>query len=259
MRLTLLEMTQDILSSMDSDEVNSINDTAEALQVATAIKTTYRDIISRSNLPENFEMFELNASLDPAKPTVMYRPQGALSILWLKYDTQLYGDTESNMTKLQYLEPATFTDQVFTYKDQNQNDVVRYYLNGPNTSSVEIVGLNNKPPSFWTSWDDETIIFDSYDKEVDDTLKKSKSLAYGEWEPTFLMEDTFIPDLDPRHFSLLFNESKAWCFAELKQTTHEKAERQSRKGWITLQHQKQSLPADYPFFKTTPDYGRKRR
>lgn len=258
MRMTLLEMVQDILSSMDSDEVNSISDTTESQQVATVIKNVYRDIISRGNLPENFEMFELNASLDPTKPTVMYRPEGAFSILWIKYDTRLLGDTEPRMTKIQYLEPSQFTDQVFTYRDQNQSDVVRYYLDGPNNSSVEIVGLNNKAPSFYTSWDDETIIFDSYDSAVDGTLQKNKSIAYGEWEPTFQMADAFIPDLDPRQFSLLFNEAKAWAFAELKQTTHEKAEKQSRKGWITLQHQKESVPARYPNIKTLPNYGRRR-
>ena len=73
------------------------------------------------------------------------------------------------------------------------------------------------------------------------------------------MEDDFTPDLDPRQFSLLFNEAKAWCFAEYKQTTHEKAERTARRGWITLAHQKDSVPANYPNIKTLPDYGRKRR
>ena len=44
-KLTLLEMTQDIMSDMDSDEINSINDSVEALQVAQIIKTTYYNII----------------------------------------------------------------------------------------------------------------------------------------------------------------------------------------------------------------------
>lgn len=259
MRQTLLQLTQDILSSMDSDEVNSISDTTESLQVATVIKNVYRDIISRGNLPENFEMFELNASNDPNKPTLMHRPQGALSVLWIKYDTRLVGDTEPNMTPIRYVEPTEFVETVLTYREQNQGDVFNYTIEGPGSSSIEVRGLNNKAPSIYTSWDDETIIFDSFDNSVDATLMKNKTLCYGEWAPEFRMEDDFIPDLDPRQFSLLFNEAKAWCFAELKQTTHEKAEKQSRRGWITLQHQKESIPARYPNIKTLPDYGRKRR
>ena len=53
MKYTLLEMTQDILSNMSSDEVNSISDTPESLQVATIIKQKYYDIVSRGDLPEH--------------------------------------------------------------------------------------------------------------------------------------------------------------------------------------------------------------
>ena len=45
-KMTLLEITQDIMSDMDSDNVNSINDSVEALQVAQVVKTTYYNIIS---------------------------------------------------------------------------------------------------------------------------------------------------------------------------------------------------------------------
>jgi hypothetical protein len=37
-KMTLLEMTQNILSAMNSDEVNSITDTVESLQVAEEIQ-----------------------------------------------------------------------------------------------------------------------------------------------------------------------------------------------------------------------------
>ena len=41
MKFTLLEMVQEILSDMDSDEVDSIEDTVEAEQVATIVRSTY--------------------------------------------------------------------------------------------------------------------------------------------------------------------------------------------------------------------------
>ncbi len=41
MKYTLLEIVQEILSDMDSDEVNSIDDTTESEQVATIVKSTY--------------------------------------------------------------------------------------------------------------------------------------------------------------------------------------------------------------------------
>ena len=41
-KLTVLEMTQKILSSMDSDDVNSISGSEEALQVVDIIEDTYK-------------------------------------------------------------------------------------------------------------------------------------------------------------------------------------------------------------------------
>lgn len=258
MKFTLLDLTQAVLSSMDSDEVNSIGDTTESQQVALLIKTVYNDIISRANLPEHFELFELNASNDVNKPTLMYRPEGLKNLLWLKYDKRLVDDTESNYQIVKYLDPKTFADHFLTYKNQNIGDVVKYTIDTVNSSSIEIVGLNNKAPDYWTSYDDNMILFDSYDAQVDDTLKKNKTMVYGEYEPFFLMEDSFVPDLDTRQFSLLLNESKALAFAELKQTEHSKAERNAKRGWVTLGNQKDDLPTNYPFFKTLPNYGRKR-
>lgn len=83
--LTLLEMTQTILSALDSDEVNSISDTVESMQVATIIKTKYYDILTRAALPEQQVLYQLDPSLDLDKPTLMVVPIGASKISWIKY------------------------------------------------------------------------------------------------------------------------------------------------------------------------------
>ena len=85
MKYTLLQMTQDILSNMSSDEVNSISDSSESLQVATIIKQKYYDIISRGDLPNHNQLFQLNASLDSTKPTLMTVPDGIGHIEYIKY------------------------------------------------------------------------------------------------------------------------------------------------------------------------------
>lgn len=257
MRMSLLDIVQDILSAMDSDEVNSIGDSTEAQQVATAVKHAYLDIVSRANLPEHFDLFELNASGDPNKPTLMHLPTDVLNLLWVKYDKRLTGETDPSYMKVSYLPQDIFFDQVLTYRSQGQADTVSYTIDGPNSSSINIIGLNNKAPDFYTSFNDRDIIFDSYDASLDTTLMKNKSLAYGELGKAFLMEDDFVPDLDPRQFSLLYNEAKASCFADLKQVENARAESKVKKGWVTLQHQKSAIPASPKFIDTTPNYGRR--
>lgn len=258
MRRTLLDIVQDILSAMDSDEVNSINDTAESQQVARAVRNAYLDIVVRANLPEHFDLFELNASNELNKPTLMYRPDNVSEVLWIKYDKREVGDTEPHYQVVTYLSPEEFFSYVLTYQDQNQGDVVRYKIPGPNSSSIDICGLNNKHPNFFTSYNDRMILFDSYNKELDDTLMKNKTICYGQFEPVFNLEDDFIPNLDPKQFQLLFNEAKASCFADLKQVVNERAESKVRKGWVTLQHQKSSVPARPVFRDTLNNYGRRR-
>lgn len=85
MKLTLLDMTQTILSAMSSDEVNSISDTAESMQVATIIRNKYFDIRSRVDLPDHQQLFQLQPSIDPTSPVLMYIPQGISDVKWLKY------------------------------------------------------------------------------------------------------------------------------------------------------------------------------
>src|SRR5258705_13081054 len=89
MKLTLLDMTQRILSSLSSDEVNSISDTTESLQVAEIIKNTYFNILSRSKLPMQCELFQLDDSNDSTQPVLMYRPDRIAKMDWLKYYNNL--------------------------------------------------------------------------------------------------------------------------------------------------------------------------
>ncbi len=53
MKRTLLEMTQSILSDMDSEAVNSISDTVEAQQIASVVEDTYYNIVAARKIPEH--------------------------------------------------------------------------------------------------------------------------------------------------------------------------------------------------------------
>ena len=74
MRYTLLEMTQLILSAMDSDEVNSISDTTESLQVANMARSVFYDMCVDMNFPCYETLLQLEASGDSAKPVLMTMP-----------------------------------------------------------------------------------------------------------------------------------------------------------------------------------------
>jgi hypothetical protein len=82
---TLLTIVQNILSRMSSDEVNSISDTTESLQVANIVQNKYRDIVAREGSVPSKRLFSLTASGDSTKPTLMYIPADISKVDWLKY------------------------------------------------------------------------------------------------------------------------------------------------------------------------------
>src|SRR6266446_155409 len=85
MQMTLLDLTQNVLSALSSDEVNSIGDNVESQQIAIIIKNKYYDIINRVGLPEHKQLLQLEPSLDDAAPVEMFVPDGVSEIKWIKY------------------------------------------------------------------------------------------------------------------------------------------------------------------------------
>ena len=253
---TLLELTQDILSSMDSDEVNSITDTVESLQVATIIRTVYEDILNSGYLPETYSLFNLGSSGSPSLPCVMYKPSNTIDILWLKYNKYETGTQNPAFQKVNFLPLEEFFDYTNQFSSLNDNTGTQTLtING---SSITFSYKNDKHPLYYSSFDDSTIIFDSYFSDYDTTLQGSKTIAYGQLSSTWENSDTFIPTLDEREFSLLYNEAKSLAWAEIKQTENRKAEQAAKRGWVTLQKGKQNIESKQPQIYRAPDYGRKR-
>ena len=125
MKYTLLEMTQDILSNMSSDEVNSISDTPESLQVATIIKQKYYDIVSRGDLPEHNQLFQLNPSLTVVSPVLMTIPDGIGRVEYIKY----YDSNPQDNGSSQY-------DQYGAYSQHGVNLDLQSNANGWSTTST---------------------------------------------------------------------------------------------------------------------------
>lgn len=255
MKYTLLEMTQTILSSMDSDEVNSIFDTVESQQVARVIRETYFDIIERANLPEHYSLVNLQASGDATKPTVMYVPSNVKDIVWLKYDIRSTTNNYLQMRDVKWLCLDDFLNEMYM-RDPSDTTINGTFTLTVGGSTNTFIYRFDKAPQWYTSFDDNTLIFDSYDKTMDTTLQAAKSQAYCSLVIPFTMADTFVPTLDEPQFPLLLNEAKSLAWAELKQTVHAKAEGTAKRGWENVTYSKYAAGKD-KFVSTLPNYGRK--
>ncbi len=254
MKYTLLELVQNVLSSMDSDSVNTIYDSVEAQQVATVVRTVYFDIIDRANLPEHYTVVNLTSSVDNAKPVLMTVPSTVSKIEWVKYDKQTVDDTRIDMQLIPFITLEEFLRRMHMLDEDESTTGSFVHTSG--TNSFTVLYMNNGAPSYYTSFDDNTLLFNSYDADVDTVLQGAKTLCYGKMIIPFTMEDSFTPDLDDGQFSLLLNEAKALAWAELKQTIHQKAEVNSKRGWNRLMKNKFATEKRSDF-AALPHFGRK--
>jgi hypothetical protein len=249
---TLLDMVQGILSTMDADEVNSITDTAESLQVANILHDTFYDLAAESIIPEHKEIVQLVASGTTARPTHMTLPSGVDNVEWIKYNYETTANSNLNYITMQWKDPFDFIEFVNS-RDESATTVDK--ITHPDGGFLLI--RNDKMPEFFTTFDDETIIFDSYDSAEETTLTAARTLALGRSFPTFTLSDAFTPDIDDHLFPVLYNEAKSQCFIELKQFTNQKAEQRARKlKAMTRRHRSKVDVSNAP---QTPDYGRKTR
>lgn len=245
-------MVQTVLSSLDSDQVNSITDTTEALQVAYVIRSIYYRIAASADLPEQSGIFNLTAS-STATPVVMFRPSNVNSVEFLKYNYADTEDTDPQFKDIQFLSLSKFLDNMYSL-DLSDTSVDSADITVNGSDVFKILFRNDSHPSYYTVLDDFTVLFDSYNSEVDAFLQSSKTIGHGMLAQSFSLSDSFIPNLDEQQFDLLLNEAKSWCAVELKQSVHQKAEQAARRGWIGLQRTKHAFSHE----NTLPDYGRRK-
>lgn len=250
MKYTLLELTQNILSRLDSDEVDSIGDTVEATQVARVIRNTYFNILTRANLPEHKKLIQLTASGDNLKPVLMTRPSNVSRIEWIKYNVRSATDITDRYEYVIMLPLAQFLEM------QDRLNTSATNVGSMTVNSINFVYTNNMKPTYCTIVEDVNIIFDSYDSGVESTLQTSKTKCSAYTLPTFALVDGTIPDLDDIQFPLLLNEATAVAFVDLKQQANPKAEQESRRQWISLQRTKALAKVPTPF-DALPHFGRR--
>ena len=234
MKMTLLEMVQDIHNDLDLDEINSIDDTVESAQVAQIIKTTFFAMMSNRNWPHLRQTVSLIPSGALARPTHMGVPNGIKEMVFINYNCVKKDSTRKVYRTMKWLEPDAFLRKANQLNNDSDNvDIIL------DTTGIELLIRNDKQPDYYTSFDDNNIVFDSYDNEVDDTLQASKVQALAYIMPSWTTSDSFVPDLPQEAFTALLEEAKSRSALKLKQEADQKAEQEaqrqqrwlSRKAW----------------------------
>lgn len=248
-KMALLDIVQDILSDMNSDNVNSISDTLESMQVAKIVRSTFYNLWNDRVWPHQAKLMRLNSSTDAARPTHMKMDEDVISIEWVKYDVRREVTDPIQYRTLEYKSPEEFLAFVMQRDASKANMQTVFDIHG-----TPLIIQNDAAPTFYTSFDDQWIVFDSYDSDVDSILQHSKTQVYGHVEPLFLLEDDFVPDLPTKAFPYFVSEAKSVSFLKVKEVFSQKDEQASdrQKKWLAKEKHRVAGGISYP------NYGRRR-
>lgn len=205
-------MVQRISEFIDGETINSIGDTRESSQIANIVKETYQYLLQTReiNTRDNIVHFDDVVQAEE-KPNYLKYKDTVFEIFDLQYK-----DLDSGRySRVQYLDPEVFLQKALSLdpNDENVQQVVDY-------SNITYYIRNDKQPSYYTSFDDIHIAFDSYNSSLETTVHDNNVIAQGRYMPEFALEDDFVPNMAPQHFPLLLSKSKEIAGVELKEYTN---------------------------------------
>lgn len=249
MKYSLLDICQDVLNDLDSDEVNSIDDTVESFQVAAIVKSTYFAMMSSRNWPHLRKSIQLAPTTNLAQPTHMYVQQDIKELAFINYDTRKFGETRAKYIEMKWREPDDFLRITNSYNiDADNVTHVR------DDSQLDLQVMNDRSPTIFTSFDDKTLIFNAYDSEREANIESTYIQAMAYIMPKWIPADDFIPDLPDGAFSALIEEAKSRASLKLRQVADQKSEQESNRQqrWLARKSRRVAGGIRYP------NYGRSR-
>lgn len=249
MKYTLLELTQNILSAINGDEIDSIGDSVVSEQVAIEIRTSYFANIDNLNIPTFSGLIQLDGLADTDHPNYLTIPETVKNIEWFKYNANTVA--EPMYKDIPYKAPKDFLDLVFA-RDSTDDNVQLV----TDDSGVKLIIQNDRFPTHWTVFDNNTLITDSFDSDLETTLHANKSACFGQFIQDWSHVDGFTPPLDDNGFTQLLADAKSACFLNIKQVSNVKEEKRARVALIRSQNDR--WRANQRDFTRSPDFGRRK-
>lgn len=241
-KLTNLELVQNILSSMDSDNVNSISDTEEASQIQIVLKEVYNNIISRRRWEFLKKTRQLENVSDITRPNKMKIPDNVTRIECFNWQTIDAKDPERKPWKqLSYLPPCDFIKHVQS-RDVEQLKIQGRVLEVVNDDLVPIPMITDKEPSYWTSFDDVHVYLDNFtDVGTNATATSPRTSVDVTQQQLWRDGDLEIQFLPPEMFPLLLAEAKSTCWLNFKGASNAKAEQVASRQYIKMREEEPTV------------------
>jgi len=186
MRLTKLQLVRRVLNAIDSDEVTSVSDTVESEQVGMLVDAAYDWLLSEFPWPHLRDLRTLEVTTTANQMRI---PTDVVTVNSIRYSGE----------DVTYLKPM---------------DMHKLLVDRDTTlSNVDSNGaINDHDPTYWSSYDDEYVVFDSYNGNLvsANTVVDSYKVASP------MTADGDYPDLPERFHPILADQATADSFYNLK-------------------------------------------
>lgn len=232
MKYTLLSLVQEYQDRTSGFAVDSIFDSDETQQVATIAEAVFYDLETKNREAEfTNDLILATSSGDVTKPNYLQLP----SKLYRVHDSKLHYLVDGKYKQLMYLKPDDFLSLVSDTEADNVEIITDF-------SGVQLPIVNNKAPSFYTTFDGQYLVTDSYDSDEETTLQSFKTRLFGSVSSVFLLEDDFEIPLPENLHPLYRDMVLAECYEALREEpAPPTVQRRVRAGLAKLQQRHQRV------------------
>lgn len=253
MKYTVLDIVQAALRTIKSDAVNSISDTDEATDIAYIVRDVYLELMaSRPDWEHLQEAVSFTGLGNTSRPTHMEMDTDLelVNVDSVYYDKRAAASDPPLYQRVYYLTPEEFLRKSTSRSSDSGNTTT---LEVTDDSGIKLYVRTDAAPMYFTSFDDEKIVFDAYDSDVDTTLQGSKTQATGAKTPSFTVSDSHTPDLPEKWFPYLVAEVKSVVAIEIGEEANPKEEQRARRARASASRK---AKAHETAFTARPNYGR---
>jgi len=229
---TLLELVNNVLLGMNSNEVNTITQSIEAQQVALIARDVYEYLEELQRWDHKLSKASLQLATPTAEVNAIGIPDGIQKIEEIRYEVPRDPSNptgDSVLKLLGYVSPDDFVEQ--TKEELDNTVVVKMRSNGTWPQfDLDYYIRNDKEPDCWTSINYTTVLFDSYNSDREITLDPLKMQILGYVKYEFDETDDDLDIQIPSHDWSLYKNlvvSKSWL--EIKQTQNPASDRMAQR------------------------------
>ena len=224
---TILKLVQDLGSAISSDEIDSLTETVEVVDIVKILERSFNEVISRRDwefIKDRVLQLDAIAGGD-TKINNLVIPTNVTRLQCVKYI-----DDNGKFPEIKYKAPCDFIDFVQS-RDVSLTNVTAIL----NDDGVAINTVTDQPPQFYTSFDEINLTFDAYDSARGTGNQASDSVIVANVIPTVDFTDpTAVLPIPERMEVLIFTEAQATCNYELRQTADPRSERIARRQNIKM-------------------------